>query len=310
MIIVPRFHQHLVVNKCVEAVVEDAPSEVLLACICRSGKTFMVAGIVEELAATDHFGRGSEEQLRVLIITSRPTETRDQWRDVFAAHSALAPTIISRQKGGIDAKDLAASMAEYDIVIFDEAHEGGATELSRNLLNSVKRKDRRSLFIFVTATYNKLSVDFHISEKSTFLWSYEDNERVCRGEWGALANLHGSRHVHNALLHCGVEGSAAASLINESPPRPDSCMHIQNHYHNLPKLELFFLNVDFPREQWTSDVGFGFPSLFALNDGGGFQNDRQVRMFFEFFMGSNPLVVNRCACLLAAYFNPVFIVVY
>ena len=96
-----RFHQHLIVHQAIAAI-EKAEEGVekkcllMLAAVCRSGKTYMAAGIVRYLSErrrTQESTQGSitgsstaAELLKVCVLTTRPTETSTQWKDVFKDH--------------------------------------------------------------------------------------------------------------------------------------------------------------------------------------------------------------------------------
>ena len=83
-----RFHQHLIVDKAVKVILGDGflleeNPRLLLACVCRSGKTYMVAGIWRELIRR----RPDFRDWKVAVITPRPSETRKEWEKIFKNHA-------------------------------------------------------------------------------------------------------------------------------------------------------------------------------------------------------------------------------
>ena len=99
-----RFHQHLIANKAVDLFLEPKFLEqerprLLLACVCRSGKTYILAGILQKLLLHD---KERFKTWKILVITSRPTETRGAWESVFRCHQEFRALehevkVISRQ---------------------------------------------------------------------------------------------------------------------------------------------------------------------------------------------------------------------
>ena len=68
-----RFHQELITQKTSD-LIEESNKSFLWGCKCRSGKTYMVGGIINKQYDLKKF-------LNVLIITPAPSETLPQFTD-------------------------------------------------------------------------------------------------------------------------------------------------------------------------------------------------------------------------------------
>lgn len=225
-ILIPRFHQELFVQNT-KAIIEDGTplsNNFIWGAVARSGKTYMAARFLQVC---------KDKYKNILIITPFPTETLNQWKEVFANFTGfddykiicpkckskslkLGPKnifIFSKQTleklSGKKLKDLGddfSSKCEYkkttiesikcyllgeftdndghsctppgaDLVFYDEAHQGGTTETSENILKQYL--SNKCIKIFLTATYLKL-ISEHLSTtmitptKNQCVWSYED----------------------------------------------------------------------------------------------------------------------------------------
>ena len=166
--LVLRFHQELIVRKT-SALIGKNNKSFLWGCKCRSGKTYMLGGIIVEQLRT-------KKKLNVLIVTPAPTETLPQFTedlfykfgdfDAFSVHCLGDPARIEVGKNNIfvaskqllqqyvDKKTIACIRdLKLDIISFDENHFGGTTELSKSILASYSSK--HTVKIYLTATYYK-----------------------------------------------------------------------------------------------------------------------------------------------------------
>ena len=232
-ILIPRFHQELFVQNT-KAIIDDSTQlskNFIWGAVARSGKTYMAARFLQVC---------KDKYKNILIITPFPTETLNQWKEVFANFTGfddyniicpkckskslkLGPKnifIFSKQTleklKGKKLKELGDDfslceqkkptttiesikcylLGEFtdneghsctppgaDLVFYDEAHQGGTTETSENILKQYLRPGSGStpacIKIFLTATYLKL-ISEHLSTtmitptKNQCVWSYED----------------------------------------------------------------------------------------------------------------------------------------
>ena len=145
-----RFHQVLITQKTSD-LIEESNSSFLWGCKCRSGKTFMIGGIILKQLKV-------KQKLNVLIITPAPTETIPQFTndllykfkdfDVFSIHNVENSKSVNRLNISNDnnifimSKQLLQKYIDdnvisviknlkLDIIAFDENH----FQVQRNYLN-------------------------------------------------------------------------------------------------------------------------------------------------------------------------------
>ena len=85
----------------------------------------------------------------------------------------------------------------FDITFIDESHNGGTTELAKNILNNYSKD---SFTIQITATYSKPSNDFNISKDNWILWSLEDINLCKYYNLEKIIEKHGNLELINNYL--------------------------------------------------------------------------------------------------------------
>lgn len=183
------FHQKLSINKFTR--LYNKETNILLGCIPRSGKSYIMAGII------DYYQNTGDIQ-NYLILTTCPNETIQQYLDIFENFiefdkfniyylqkvtkpknfDANAKNIIicSKQflkyKNNNNIRDI-KFLHNLDIKIrfIDEVHYGGTTELSDVVM---EKYGKYSKTCFITATYTKPTIKFNILQKAHILWNLED----------------------------------------------------------------------------------------------------------------------------------------
>lgn len=144
----------------------------------RSGKTFMMMGLIERL---------SDGHSNVVVITTAPTETLDQYVQIFVGlrkHFSLCvlghgpdpdfstgPHLVLVSKQYLDRNR--PTLPDTSLVFVDEMHHGGTTQLAQEHLAKFSRANR----VFVTATYSKVAQAF--PTQATFTWDLDDIA-ICR----------------------------------------------------------------------------------------------------------------------------------
>ena len=190
-----RFHQELSSQKISDSINKGLLS-FLLGCKCRSGKTYMVGGIIIKQI-------NIKKKLNVLIITPAPTETAPQFTDdLFNKFKDFRDFKIHHVQGSESLKNMALSknniivlskqlLQKYindetimeiknlnlDIIFFDENHYSGTTDLSKEILKSYGSKNTSK--VYLTATYNKPLKEWNIIPECQIFWDIED-EQICK----------------------------------------------------------------------------------------------------------------------------------
>ena len=291
-----RFHQFLIISGVIRAI-RSGKKTVLIGALPRSGKTYMGAVIVTYFK-------------RILIITTRPGETRSQWNKVFKDHrefsaysvksldsSSSAEIALSNKRG--DSMVVIASIQffkmqerealmglEWDIVLLDEIHEGGSTELSHAMLDTYIGPN--PIRVMMTATYTKPIEYYSIPSDCCFFWDLED-VRLMRS-WGEsrvfarLCEKYGVSEVEKAR-----DDTYASGETDES---------IRRCYVNAPRLGILTntMQADLYDElrvaSGSADNMYGFSMrslLMPTKDGKAFQNQKAVDTFLALISGSDKM---------------------
>jgi hypothetical protein len=272
-----RFHQELITQET-SRLIEEGNKDFLWGCKCRSGKTFMVGGLI--LKQLEIKGK-----LNVLIITPAPTETAPQFTDdLFIKYKDFEPFkihhvdssktidvtlgesnifVVSKQllQQYVDDKTiLKIKNLKLDIICFDENHFSGTTELSKSILDSYTSKCTSKLYL--TATYNKPLREWNIPEECQMYWDIED-EQICKRIMMNSVNIddliekHGESSISTTLDHFTKKGLSIADIFQS--------------YESMP--ELYLMTTMFDSQRYDiikekimgSKYGFCFDVLFALS---------------------------------------------
>ena len=291
-----RFHQNLICSKAMTQIARGQKT-LLIGALPRSGKTRMGAWIAK------HFKF-------ILIITTQPTETCGQWLSVFTNHREFSGYQIRRLDAESSAQialsntnrePLVAVVStqflkhgdrhelkglDWDIVLLDEIHAGGSTELSAEMMNLYV--GLKPIRVMMTATYIK-PVDYYmIPADCCFFWDLED-ARLMRswGEPSILARLsekYGALDVRQALdmTYASGETDTSIRVCYESSPR----LGILTNVMQQDIYERFRTLADSPGNIY----GFSMRSLFMLTkDGKAFQNQDLIDNFLASISGSDYL---------------------
>ena len=291
-----RLHQKLICSKAMH-LIRSEKKTILIGALPRSGKTYMGAFIAK------HF-------MKILIITTRPGETRTQWNKVFKDHrefsaykvndlnsSSSAEIALSNKNGDnivavasiqffkMDERDVLIGL-DWDIVLLDEIHEGGSTELSNAMLdNYIGSKPIR---VMMTATYTKPVEYYTIPSECCLFWDLEDVRRM--RNWGKpevfarLCYKYGASDVAMARDDTYKSGETDASirLCYENAPRLGILTNIMQPtiYNELRVATASPDNV----------YGFSMRSLLMpTKDGKAFQNQKAVDTFLAIISGSDKM---------------------
>lgn len=258
--------------------------KVVLGMVQRSGKTYIIGGV----CVTDN---GSN----YLIITTAPSETIDQYIDIFNTYSDFEDFNILRLNGSntspiiknknivICSKQFLQSKIDddtkvkqikwlkemkFDVRFIDESHYGGSTSIAQKILETY---GNNSFTVYVTATYIKPVKVYEIPKEAHITWDIEDI-RLCKS-----INIEGNK---NRLIE--KHGDIMCEII-----KLYTDVQIMNIYSIFPDLQ--FMTFDFKddvknaiiKTYKDSPEGFSTDSIFLLKQKNGtfieeFQDDTKV----------------------------------
>ena len=291
-----RLHQKLICSK-VMRLIRSGKKTILIGALPRSGKTYMGAFIAK------HFKK-------ILIITTRPGETRTQWNKVFKDHrefsaykvkdlnsSSSTEIALSNKKGEnmvvvasiqffkMDERDSLIGL-DWDLVLLDEIHEGGSTELSNAMLDTYIGS--KSIRVMMTATYTKPVEYYTIPSECCCFWDLED-VRLMRS-WGEPEVF--------ARLCDKYSASDVAMARDDTYKSGETDASIRLCYVNAPRLGIL-TNIMQPTiydelrvATASPDNVYGFSMrslLMPTKDGKAFQNQKAVDTFLAIISGSDKI---------------------
>lgn len=300
-----RFHQELITQKTSE-LIEKGNKSFLWGCKCRSGKTYMVGGLI-----TKEFEK--KRKLNVLIITPAPTETAPQFtNDLFNKFREFEVFKIHHVDGSknIETIDLEESnifvMSKHllqryiddkandktimkiknlklDIIAFDENHFSGTTELSKKILKSYSSPN--TVKIYLTASYNKPLREWNIPVECQMYWDIED-EQICKSilndenNVNKLKDKHGDTNVTQTIQWFREKGLSIKEIFQP--------------YESMP--DLYLITTMFDSERYDtiknkimgSKYGFCFDVLFSMNkQKTRFLYENEIKTVLRYISGSN-----------------------
>ncbi len=295
-----RFHQKLINQKTSE-LIDDGEKQFLWACKCRSGKTFMAGGQIIDLLS-------NRENVNVLIITPAPTETLPQFTDDlfnsyidfnnFKIHSITSGKMLKSLEIEKDTNNIFIAskqlLQDYtgekkikqiknlDIIFSDENHFGSTTKLAKDIFNTYSSK--KTVKIYLTATYNKPLKEWGIPENCQMYWDIED-EQICKSIYNDEKEI---------LKLIEKHGPTVDEIINQYKKDGFTIKDIFKSYLAMPDLYLLTSLFDSDRydaiKEKISDTvyGFSFETLFSLNTSKTrFKFENEVLTFFRYVSGSN-----------------------
>jgi hypothetical protein len=296
-----RFHQELITQKT-SSLIEEGQKTFLWGCKCRSGKTYMVGGLIIKQHEI-------KQKLNVLIITPAPTETAPQFTDglfnkfkefeSFKIHHIdgsknIDGVVLGNSNIFVMSKQLLQQYIDdktimkiknlkLDIIGFDENHFSGTTDLSKSILDSYS--SRNTIKVYLTATYNKPLREWNIPEECQMYWDIED-EQICKSILVDDTNLEKLKEKHG--------DTSIIATIKHFTDRGLSLDDMFKSYENMPDLYLITTMFDSQRYDIIKDkimgskYGFGFDVLFALNkQKTKFEFETEVKTILRFISGSN-----------------------
>lgn len=278
-----RFHQQLIVSKMMKKIDDDA-KHLLIAAKPRSGKTYCVGGLAIEF-------NNKYNKLNVLVITPAPTETISQFtNDMFCKFRDFDNINIVEIHSGNDLSDLklqeknviivskqliddyvlerrveAIYSLKLDLIVFDENHFHGTTDMSENIINSYTSDN--TVKVFLTATYSKPLQKWNMQEDCCFYWDIDD-ERLCK--------------ERNIDILVEKHGDIVRTLIND-----DNIEEMLSVYDTMPTIHMITNLMDSDRyltiKDKIKDTSYGF-SMSTLLCG---EFPKEVDKMLRYMTGSN-----------------------
>ena len=297
-----RFHQELITEKT-SVLMEEGEKTFLWGCKCRSGKTYMIGGIIlKQLKKKD--------KLNVLIITPAPTETAPQFtEDLFNKFKDFSPFKVIHLEGSKSIKKLELSdsnniivaskqlLQKYvgdntidkikklklDIIGFDENHFSGTTDLSKAILDSYSSKYTSK--IYLTATYNKPLSEWNIPDECQMYWDIED-EQICKSitvnedNIMRLKDKHGDEYITKTLNYFVGKDLSIREIFSPYLVMPE--LHIMTNMFDQQRYEIIKGRLNAEHK-----IGFCFDTLFSLNgDKTRFRYEAEVKVILRYISGS------------------------
>ena len=297
-----RFHQELIIQKTYNLIKEH--KSFLWACKCRSGKTYMVGGLITKLFNIN-------KKINALIITPVPTETSPQFIDLFDNSKEFTEfnihhIVSSKNIDCLEIKDESSNIfviskqllqnftcdktcmkiknLKLDIIVFDENHFSGTTDLSKLILNSYTTEN--TIKVYLTATYNKPLHEWNIQVDCQMYWDIED-EQICKNILVDNTNINKLKEKHGTLII-----DETVKLLKDK--KGQTIYDMFKTYKNMPDMYLFTTLFDSERYDIIKEnikdsvYGFCFSVLFCLNkQNTKFMFEKEVRTILRFISGSN-----------------------
>jgi hypothetical protein len=298
-----RFHQELIIQKTSD-LIEEGNKSFLWGCKCRSGKTYMIGGIIVNQLDI-------KKKLNVLIITPAPSETTPQFTndlfnkfndfDEFKVHHIEGSKslnnidlsinnifIVSKQllqKYINDKTIMKIKSLKLDIIGFDENHFSGTTDLSKDILRSYSSKN--TIKIYLTATYNKPLYEWNITEECQMFWDIED-EQICKsilvdnGNIIKLQEKHG-KYVKKTIDHYQDLGLTIDEMFNSYGKMPD--LHLITNMFDQQRYQIIKEKLN---NNVNNKMGFCFDTLLGLNKAKTrFSFENEVKTILRYISGSH-----------------------
>jgi hypothetical protein len=300
-----RFHQELITQKTSD-LIEEGNKSFLWGCKCRSGKTYMVGGIIIKLL---YKYKDIKNKLNVLIITPAPTETAPQFTDdlfnkfkdfsKFKIHYIDGTKMINSveletnnifvmskqllQKYINDKTIMKIKNLKLDIIAFDENHYSGTTDLSKDILTSYSSKN--TIKIYLTATYNKPLQAYGVKADCKLTWDMNDIQIMQNLNEETINNNDIKKQFGNDIYVKALEyfgDKTGISLIDK----------LKKDYAIFPKPYLItsiwdkeFLNVE-KLKIGDTEFGWDMNKLFStIGDSDNFANEEQIKEMMRYYFG-------------------------
>ena len=307
-ILIPRLHQRIICKNIFNTLKQSNNKKFLIGAIPRSGKSFMMAYIIHLF--TDHLSEINNKGINYLIITTRPSETIEGYKEIFDKYIEFQNfkifnskedkfknidydndnniIICSKQyledKGHLKTKKKknkskkgkynSINVDKLKCIFTDEFHMGGCSENSFRMINHFIKKP----IINMTGTFNKVLYHYKIEDDNCYFWDLVDIKN-CKD-----ANF-------DKLKFDPIDIQKGLTFLNNSGVSNED---VQNEYKKFPNFNLLTLDIDSKLKNKLNKVlsdadgsdGFDMRKLFALDKNKNLKNDYEVSLFMEHFFGN------------------------
>lgn len=282
-----RFHQELIHTKAKKVLDNKSGSKILVGAIPRSGKTYIGAKLCLGFS-------------KILVITTRPSETKGAWIDVFKNHREFSDytideltnqnedtvcitddkiVIVSSKQFFDHDERKKKTFGKWDVILIDEIHEGGCTELFMSVLKN--NTTNTTHHIMMTATYDKPIMRFNIPTTNQFYWDLEDVRLMKNWSIESESRLV-DKYGHDVLAVKSKFEKEKKSISGDYDVFPDPILLTTSMHEDYYK-DMMAFNLS----QDDTEVGFSMRALFmTTKDGKAFQNPKAVQRFLELVSGS------------------------
>ena len=267
---------------------DPSDQKILLGAIPRSGKSFIVGGAI-------NFMRKG----RFLLFTTRINETSSGFMDdLFEKYdnfSSYEIVRLSRLNGGSHDKDCIHltskkylerlvsddnDIKKYDIIFIDEAHEGGSTELCKEIID--KYSHGSTSIVYITATYKKPSVLNDISSSNCIFWTLEDVYNLSNGCVSPLEKF----DVYKDYIQ--IKGLSRIDSLSQITGND-----IQTYFKSIPRL--VFMTNQFTHSEENKklletcgdrELGLSMRSLFYPTTRGDASHPNELKLLISMISGN------------------------
>lgn len=294
-----QLHQDIIVKGVCDRLEISDDNLYLIGVLPRGGKTFIAGGIIRE-----YLRRTKIPNLSIFWLTAAPNETMTQVRDellnrfqdfsdfefievksvltirklkphsVFFCSSQLL--IATQKKAKIHTrereflKNLINGSDRLGLVFFDEAHKTGTGDKTKEEVQKLINTYSQDMlpFIFLTATYYNILLDYQIQKPNTFIWDYTD-VLITRS---LATETEQEDAIHN--LQKRFDKEIVDNVIETRKANNETLETMAKAYIGFP--ELYFITADFEQEtldrfaeqgKYRPDSGFSLSSIFAIKQG-------------------------------------------
>ena len=280
-----RLHQDFFTDQVLDRI-DQNEKEFLWGWKCRSGKTYGAIGLL--LKFLRKFNK-----LNVLFLTPIPSETLQDIYNTFQNYNGFENCNLKLFKNGEDLLIFNTKMEnnilfgskqlfqnyinndkivnifnlKLDMIIFDEKHLGGCSQISKDIIKTYSYQN--TIKLYLTATFNKIIISYDIPKENQFIWGLIDEADCVNLNIGNLSGRHGNK----IIKYCSTDAL--------------------NEYKNMPKLHL--ITGSFDQDYFdkyliniknTTPYGFSYENLFSSNKNGKSNHPHEQEMFWRYFTGS------------------------
>ena len=272
-----KFHQQIAVQKT-KKLHNAGYKDVLWGHIPRSGKSYIVAGVIEAFNATN-----------CLLITTAPNESIDQYVSMFNSIQSFQDYKVhtlraqdSTRKPVLSTKNIFICSKQYlqcklvteettgriktikwlrdlpiDIRFLDESHNGGTTDLAKRILDTYVSR----FTVYITATYLKPITDFSIPLEAQILWDLED-VNLCK-------TIDTTASQKRLTEKYGIDMEESLKYLTV-----DS---VKKTYEMYPSMQFMSLNIDadvkssildYYEQNGNAEDGFSIEAILMLKNSG------------------------------------------